>query len=187
MKQKTKYALVLLLISLVANVALLFALYESKQPPKVVPESEFSRLIESIQTEFAPEGYTNVLPSMNQFLALPNQSNDPKFPHRLQTFVYKGQSKGCVIMLQLSHSQFAVPGQEEWMASFDYAPKMLNESTQEHYNPALPAVQVSTHAFRYQNYYVTTTCFSDNAIDLQSPTELTAFTNALIPFLESKM
>ena len=120
-------------------------------------------------------------------MALPQQANDDTLPKRSKVFVYKGIDKNVVIMLGISYSEVATDLSEEWYASYDYSPQILNSADDLFgYNRNLPSALVCTNSFRLSGFNYTITCFSDNQSDMLAQNELTAFSNALLAFLSEK-
>ena len=90
-------------------------------------------------------------------------------------------------MTSVSYSEVATDLSEEWYASYDYSPQILNSADDLFgYNRNLPSVLVCTNSFRLSGFNYTITCFSDNQSDMLAQNELTAFSNALLAFLSEK-
>lgn len=172
-------------ISLTANVFLLQKIHKQGEP--VVTPPTFYQLIDSINENFSYTGYNEILNHSNLFMALPQQANDDTLPKRSKVFVYKGIDKNVVIMLGISYSEVATDLSEEWYASYDYSPQILNSADDLFgYNRNLPSVLVCTNSFRLSGFNYTITCFSNNQSDMLAQNELTAFSNALLAFLSEK-
>ena len=89
----------------------------------------------------------------NLFMALPQQTNDDTLPKRSKVFVYKGIDKNVVIMLGISYSEVATDLSEEWYASYDYSPQILNSADDLFgYNRNLPSALVCTNSFRLSGF-----------------------------------
>lgn len=87
----------------------------------------------------------------------------------------------------ISYSEVATDLSEEWYASYDYSPQILNSADDLFgYNRNLPSALVCTNSFRLSGFNYTITCFSDNQSDMLAQNELTAFSNALLAFLSEK-
>ena len=78
-------------------------------------------------------------------------------------------------MLGISYSEVATDLSEEWYASYDYSPQILNSADDLFgYNRNLPSALVCTNSFRLSGFNYTITCFSDNQSDMLAQNELTA-------------
>ncbi len=155
----------------------------------------YLKLVEDINNKFIMKDYNEILNENNYYLCLPLESKEIDLPSRQKMFVYKNPYKKCIIFLSITYSKYNSKDNNEWTASYDYAPLIFNNNIGEYkdsYSSAYPKIQIASNSFNYDGCHISILSFSDDKNINNEPSyvaaeELTSFSNTLLKFINERM
>lgn len=197
MKKVLSITIILLVISLGANVILFSKRSSNDVDYEVLGENNYIKyleLTELIRTQFRNPGYTEILGDKNFFLALPLESSENDLIGRQKMFIYKSREKECIVYITISANKYNLIEDEEWSTSYSYLPEVFNNKEGEYkysYSDLYPDVQVATNSFNYNGCHISLLSISNNNItndemsDIAAE-ELISFSNKLLLFFNER-
>lgn len=197
MKKVLSITIILLVLSLGANVIFFSKLSSNDLDYEVLNKNNHSKYLELtklINTQFSISGYTEILGDKNFLLALPLESKENDLIGRQKVFIYKGREKECIVYITITANKKNLMEDEEWSTSYSYLPKTFNNMEGEYkssYSDLYPDVQVATNSFNFNGCHISLLSISNNNTTNAEMSDIAAeellrFSNSLLLFLNER-
>lgn len=184
---------IFLAISLISNIFLFINYDNSKvNNPEEISLKNYNHYLEiskSIINNFSVTGYTEILGEKNHYLSVPIEAKETDLIGRQKLYIYKNPSNNCIIYLSISASKSKYQNDEEWVASYNYEPKIFNDKEgifKSSYNKSYPKIQMAANSFNYKGCNISIISFSNDTSPYLAAEELTSFSNNLLTFIYEK-